>query len=184
MRLKIGLVGSSCTGKTTLAGEIAKQFNLKIIGETARELFSEFNISSPKELETLSDEIRFQNRILTVKSESEKMSDNFVSDRTFIDAAAYWLYHLSKKTSDEQSSKYLERCQELMNNYNLVIFLSYNRLGGCLVDDGVRTNRLYYNYSMHLLMKGMLKDWSIPYLKLFNEENAQALEYIERQMGG
>ena len=64
MSLKIGLVGASCTGKTTLSEEISNLFNLEIIGETARELFNEFNISSPRNLETLSDELKFQNRIL------------------------------------------------------------------------------------------------------------------------
>ena len=57
MTLKIGLVGASCTGKTTLANEISAHFNLEIIGETARELFEEFKISSPRDLGSLSDEL-------------------------------------------------------------------------------------------------------------------------------
>jgi len=183
MSLKIGLVGASCTGKTTLSEEISNLFNLEIIGETARELFNEFNISSPRNLETLSDELKFQNRILDVKSQSESKLPNFVADRTFVDAAAYWLFHLSKKTSDEQSYSYLKKCQDLMKNYHVVIFLSYERLGGCLVDDGVRTGRIYYNYSMHLLMKGILFDWSIPYFLLSSSNNTEAIDFIERQIG-
>ena len=134
-------------------------------------------------METLSDEIRFQNRILEIKIESERKLVSFVSDRTFIDAAAYWLYHLSKKTSEKQSNSYLRRCQELMSNYHIVIFLSYDRLGGCLVDDGVRTNKLYYNYSMHLLMKGLLADWKIIYFQIDNENNDLAFEYLGKMMG-
>ena len=182
MSLKIGLVGASCTGKTTLAEEISNKFNLEIIGETARELFNEFNISSPRELTTLSDELKFQNRILDAKIESESNLPNFVADRTFVDAAAYWLFHLSKKTSDEQSFSYLRKCKDLMSNYHMVIFLSYDRLGGCLVDDGVRTGKIYYNYAMHLLMKGILADWNIPYFLLSGKDNATAIEYIEKQI--
>lgn len=182
MNLRIGLTGASCTGKTTLAKEISKQFNLEIIMEIARELFSEFNISSPRELETLSDEIRYQNRILDVKSGLERRSDSFVADRTYVDAAAYWLYHLSTRTSDEQSYSYLEKCKELMNNYHIVIFLAYDRLGRCLVDDGVRSNKLSYNYSLHLLMKGMLEDWDVPYFQLTGDNNHQVFEYIEKKM--
>ena len=64
MSLKIGLVGASCTGKTTLAVAISNYFNIDIVGETARELFSEFKISSPKELKTLSDELGSEFEIL------------------------------------------------------------------------------------------------------------------------
>jgi len=182
MGLKIGIVGASCTGKTTLATKLSKYFNLEVIGEIARELFQEFNIASPRELINLEDEKRFQQSILDAKRKAESNLDHFVADRTFIDAAAYWLFHLSQKVKDEESYAYFQRCRDYMNDYNIVIFLPYDRLGGCLVNDGVRTGRIYYNYAMHLLMEGMLADWNINHLLLSSKEDIEAIEYVKSKI--
>lgn len=182
--MRIGLAGASCTGKTTLASTLASVFGLEVIEETARLVFPEFGISSPRELTTSAEQVRFQRRVLEVKAAAEARVVRCVADRTFVDAAAYWLYHSCRIAEDGEALEYLAQCRRLMDNYSQVFFLPYDRLGGTLVDDGVRTGKRSYNYAMHLLIEGLLRDWHISHVILHSVDAQEALDHVGRSGAG
>lgn len=180
--MKIGISGSVCTGKTTLATAIAERLGVALVPETARVLLEQLQLGPGGERESLSDKIQFQKRLIEYKERSESQHSAFVADRTFVDAAAYWLYYVSKEASDMQSGRYLEQCEQRMVGYDLVLLLRFDRLGGDIVDDGFRTSRLAYRMALHLLIQGLLLQWRVPHTIVSSRNNDQIVDEVANLM--
>lgn len=81
--MKLGLVGASCCGKTTLFKALQKEFpNIDYIGEIA----SYFTKAEREKFE-------FQKLIMEKQISCEKGLTNFISDRTVLDNLAYCMWY-------------------------------------------------------------------------------------------
>src|SRR5690606_10278039 len=93
-RMKIGICGSQSTGKSTLAKLLAERLGLPLITEQARFVAQTMAIRSEIDLRATAPSVqaRFQQKCLQAQKIAEMAHPNgFVSDRTVIDNAAYWL---------------------------------------------------------------------------------------------
>lgn len=86
MRVKIGITGTHCSGKTTLATELSKVLEVPLIHEIAGQFKEEDR-----------QKIGTQHKILLAQIAAEKSHQEFVSDRTVIDNLAYCIWHANKK---------------------------------------------------------------------------------------
>jgi nicotinamide riboside kinase len=73
--MKIGILGTACAGKTTLAKQLAEYFEFDIVNEVAREYFAEH-----LELESVQYDVLFKQ----IKNEMFA-GKNVITDRTIID---------------------------------------------------------------------------------------------------
>lgn len=122
--MKIGITGSQGTGKTTLATALADQLNLPLIREQARSVAREMGIKSVKQLKGQVElGARFQWTCLNRQIEAEQTNVGFVSDRTTIDNAVYWLKYHSSYWPSEESNYYYKKAFENAKNYDLVIYV-------------------------------------------------------------
>ena len=83
MDLRIAIVGSFSTGKTTLAEALARRLDLPLLPETAREVVAlgfKLDKDATPETETLIFLKQYNNEIST---------ESFVGDRSLIDVMAY-----------------------------------------------------------------------------------------------
>ena len=85
--MKIVLIGSHSTGKTTLLNELKKHLNIPIIQELARAELA--RIGKPLNQIAPARRLEVQERILKRHLEVEKKFESFIADRSVIDILAY-----------------------------------------------------------------------------------------------
>jgi len=90
--LRVGIMGASCTGKTTLASALAEALGLAVAIEGAREAAGSVSITDSNEVSTANAR-EFQRLVFEIKVRTEQdLYPHYISDRTVIDCAAFWLY--------------------------------------------------------------------------------------------
>lgn len=131
--LRIYVCGAHSTGKTTLARHLARELNLPLINEVARQVIAEMELS----FETLRVDIeragQYQREVFKRQMQVEdRYPDGFVSDRTF-DNLAYAARHslALPQILDGDAMRYFARVRD-----SLVFFVRPHR--ECMVNDGMR----------------------------------------------
>ncbi len=121
--MRIGITGGHGTGKTTLAEALAKQTGLPLIEEQARVVAQTLGIETVK---SLKDDpklgSKFQWECLNQQLRAEKRQ-SFISDRTTIDNAVYWLRHHAHRWPSEATNFYYQRALGNVRNYDLIIYV-------------------------------------------------------------
>lgn len=130
--MKVALIGTANSGKTTLIKELEKRKTFKnhsVINEIA----GGFPIAERPKLPT-------QIKILSAQIEQESKYVNFISDRSVIDNTAYFMYHYKSSTNrqkakihDEYMSKF--NAHMLAKPYDAVVFVGEYF---ALEDNGIR----------------------------------------------
>lgn len=105
--MKLGIAGTHCSGKTTLAKHLAVELNLPLIEEVAA-AFKE------KDRQKMSTQLE----ILETQIFCEKQYDSFVSDRTVFDNLCYCTYHFN--IDMENRKEIFDKCIRTFNNHALL----------------------------------------------------------------
>lgn len=158
--MRIALAGSGGTGKTTLSNAVGERFGIPVISEFARETAAEMGVAEIRQM-TPEQSYEFQSRIFQKKIEEELKHKSFVADRSTADNIAYYLRWCARDNDDSKNAVYIEKCIKHLKVYDLVMILPWQ--GIPLEDDGFRSVRLYYQYGIHCLIVGILKDNGIEY---------------------
>jgi nicotinamide riboside kinase len=159
--MRIAIVGSSGTGKSTLAEALARDQSLPLSVDPVRLLLQESRYRSHRDLD---DDARLSlaERVLDVRLSFEASQESFVADRSVIDSAVFWLYWAGRTPpAHERSMQLLTTCQQAARSYTRVFLLPWGVIP--LQDDGVRTQNAVYQKAMHCLLLGVLNDWAVPY---------------------
>ncbi len=188
--MRISLIGSHGTGKSTLGPLIVSALNVfdherwDFVPEIAREVLEKEGVS--ENLGTLPVEkiIEVQEQILAEKKERRKGYSYFVEDRhPVIDVYAYSVYWLSRHPS---ATNFLNKIKEEVSytdtsNDNLLIVVPPNIP---LVKDGVRAEGEHFRNTVHYIVLGILEEFQIPYKVLetisLEERLKEALWLIKR----
>ncbi len=169
--VKIGICGAQGVGKSTLAKALAKELGYPLIKEEARKIMKDMDIKSPKELQKNPDKGRkFQLACLRRQIAAEKKYTRFISDRTTIDNAAYWLKWHAHKSRSVENMAYYTLAWENAEKYDLLVYI----LPGIpLIDDGVRSTNESYQAEMDMLIRIFLYSWGQAYITIAAEETLE-----------
>jgi hypothetical protein len=91
--LRVGFMGASGTGKTTLATYVAKTFGVPMNPIGSRSVAKAMGFDSPYDVDKAGQRFEFQRRLLTEKIVWEGSRESFVTDRTVLDNLAYTMLH-------------------------------------------------------------------------------------------
>jgi len=153
--LTIGLCGAQGVGKSTLAKRLAEELNLPLITEQARKAAGALGLDklpNPRTEVALSN--AFQNLCLHYQIEEENKYPSFISDRTTIDNALYYLMNNAFHGEPADNILYYQKCIENAKRYNLLVYIPIEFE---LKDDGFRDNNRFRQQEADFLIKGLLE---------------------------
>ncbi len=175
--LRVYMVGSHATGKTTLARWVSEQYELPMIAEVARGVLSELEA----QLDTLRSDIglvnRYQARVFARQIEAEqKVEPPFVSDRAFCNLA-YAAHHstiMAEVARDPRLPEYMDWVRS-----GIVFFLRPHP--ELVRPDGVRAG-LDWEEVVRIdgMVKCMLEMYGVPYIPVESLSMQERVRLVER----
>lgn len=159
--MRIGFTGAHRTGKTTLARAVARCYQLPLLSLRVSGIVADhgFDMAVDNRLDT---GVIMQAAQLTDMIEAiEANPAGFVSDRTPLDAAAYFMADATAGAGSEMSREtavqYVERCMALTAKHFDVVILVPPAITFEPLDGKPPMNEAYQEH-LHLLIRGMLFD--------------------------
>jgi hypothetical protein len=175
--MKIAFTGTSCTGKTTLSDLLREDPWIKahlphFITVDARRLLLSHGFQSmdrmfPNELRT------FQAEYLSRKVCIEDNRDNYLTDRSFVDVAAYWIERDAGSLPLSEVEPYVTRCHREVQRYDIHFYFPFGAIK--FESDGFRSEDAYFHLRIDLRIQKLLQDWKLKVVKL------DAIDLIERR---
>ena len=169
--LRTGISGPSGSGKTSVAEEVAAHLGIPFL--RAKDVTSPildkggYDYSEGRPVERFLQTEERQLEILDATERSHSCS-SFVTDRTFIDIAAYALAGSDFLRPDVVEG-ILKKCEALSWGYSHVFILQPSRL----VFNARRTMNISFQKMIYLLENGILREWVIPFKNVYGDTTAQ-----------
>jgi len=158
---RIGFIGTSSTGKSTLVKKIADSTGLQYIEEDARSLYEEKLKDPTWKREDPTNQLAFQYEIYTLKIRKElnAFHTGFVADRTYLDNFMYFMYYCHPLI-DEDLCLYFEQISKAaMSNYTYLFTMNLGSIP--YKQDEIRTETycgaLLFETSLH----GLIQRWGL-----------------------
>lgn len=157
MCYKIGFVGCAGTGKSTLAKAISERLDLTFLRskDITRPILQSgnYDYGSGLQIERFLASGERQNEILKGTISSYKKNDQFVTDRTVIDLAAYAIKELHE--SDQKSLKnIISICQSYFCFYTHLVFCPWRDVP--IEDNQKRTLDQWYQFIIDSISKNII----------------------------
>jgi len=178
--MKVALCGASSTGKTTLAKILLNEpaFKTKVnkfIFVDGRNLLKLMGCGQMDEM-TRNQQRAYQLAYYNEKISSEKKQVDYISDRSFVDIAAYWLVRDTFDSSESEQRKLIDPCQKLSLNYDIHFYLPFGLIE--FEKDGYRPENNTFNAKIDYQIKYFLNNWSIEYYTIDVVEITQRIKKV------
>lgn len=169
--IRIGLMGSSCSGKTTTARIISRDLCLELHDELESRLLSKWISKGViKDKGDLSPNLskKFQEEALRIRECRSKKVKRGISDRTAADLLVYNRIYVQPYFSSEYAAHFTSRCKSIMDTYTHLFLFPYNILP--IKDNKFRTIDLNYQERIHKTLITVLNDLGLNYIPLSSEK--------------
>ena len=166
--MKIALCGASSTGKTTLAIKLLenpfiKDFVSKLISVDGRQLLDLMGCNKMDKMNGNQTK-EYQFKYFRNKIKSEYNQSNFITDRSYIDIASYWIVRDTFDASEKEQNKLLGPCRKLSNSYDLHFYMPFGLIE--FEKDGYRPESIAFNQKIDKQIKLFLEKWDILHCKI------------------
>lgn len=163
---RIMFVGPSGIGKTTLAKFIETKYGIPFISGSMSDLMPD--TKEMHHAEFLHQEcgklINKDYQLLNLRNKLFKDEETFVTDRSYVDLAAYFIYKQSTNIPECEVDAFLDICKDLtVQQCDLLIYLPlsmYNMKEWSMEDNKKRIINRYYQAQMSDIMGNLLTQWS------------------------
>lgn len=168
MSKRIMFVGPSGIGKTTLAQAVAKKYDIPFISGSMSDLLPATKGISHNEILSLGSEAMYKSdfQLLNLRNRLFKDKENFVTDRSYADLAAYFWYKQSRTLPECEMEHFFCQCKTLMEDQcDVAIFLPLNLdtyKYWPMEDNKKRIMNRFFQVQISSLMSELLANWEIP----------------------
>lgn len=142
--MQIALTGASSTGKTTLLNDLLmtpmfKTHGIVSVQLDVRKIIDSMGIRADG-IGADDHQLRqFQWVLLEEKNRQENFHDSYITDRSTVDMAAYWIVRDAKDTLDSEGEKYLENATTLHQNMIYIFICHLARSNSSVTGKGPKT---------------------------------------------
>ena len=170
---KIMFAGASGTGKSTLAEWLANGYELfdsnsmPFVSGSVSDLLPKTKEMSHKDM-LARDPMELYHedmQILNLRHKKFQEYENFVSDRSYLDSAAYFLYKQADKQPECEVEHFLELCKMLLNQEcTHLIFIRFHTglyKEWITEDNGKRIVSSFFQMEISAIMEMILKLWGL-----------------------
>lgn len=193
MSKRIMFVGPSGIGKTTLAKYVAKSQNIPFISGSMSDLLPATKDITHNELLSLGSKAMQSSdyQLLSLRNRLFRGKEEFVTDRSYADLAAYFWYKQSRTIPECELEHFIGCCRASMEDQcDLAIFLPLNLCNYSdwkMEDNKKRITNRFFQIQMSSLMGELLADWEISTLCLPSldlEERKDQIDYRINRIWG
>ena len=178
--MKIALCGVSSTGKTTLAKTLLENpiFRnsvnnfISVDGRQLLDLMGCKRMDNMNRHQTKEYQIKyFKNKLISEANQSQ-----FITDRSYIDIAAYWLVRDTFDTSESEQNILLKPCKMLSKKYDIHFYLPFGLIE--FERDGYRPENNTFNKKIDNQINQFLDKWQITHCKINVVEISKRVEIV------
>lgn len=165
--MRIAFTGTASTGKTTLINEVLKydefkMLNLEFVPTDARLILDSMGFKSMDKMSVEQTSI-FQKKYFYKKIDLEHNRKSFITDRSFIDIASYWLIR-DCNNDFSKASQLIEVARNKSFNYDIHFYFPYGIIP--FEDDGYRSRNEHQREQIGKQIIKFCIDWKINYITL------------------
>ena len=162
--MKIGIIGASGTGKSSLARAVSKELKIPCLESKAitQDILErdKYDYASGVQVERFLANTGRQNEILRRTMEQEDAVESFVTDRTVVDLAAYVVCEMHDSDSSTVRNV-IDTCKKRVSGYTHLFLCPWE-------DKPVDTNQKrtlnpWYQFLIHTIEMGLLESWECDY---------------------
>jgi nicotinamide riboside kinase len=185
MQMKISLTGCSSTGKTTLARTLMQQPKFRccasrFLSVDGRQILDDMQVKSMDKM-SREQQRRYQMEYFNKKMSIEVQQHDFITDRSFVDVAAYWTVRDTFDKSKDDQDVLVAPCRKFARLYDFTFYLPYGVIA--FEDDGYRPESTEFNQMIDRKIRYFLRKWDIRYCVLnmapLSQRIAAVFDFIE-----
>lgn len=184
---RIMFAGPSGSGKTTLANWVAEIGNdtfWPFLSGSVSDLLPQTKNESHKDMlsHDKSELYKQDFQILSLRSKRYANQETFVTDRSYLDSAAYFLYKQSDTLPQCEVEHFLELCKKCLcqqcDQLFFIDFTTYMVRNWVMEDNNKRILNRYFQAHIASIMRFILSDWGVKF-KHYNHINcfSKSLKY-------
>ncbi len=178
---RIGIVGCAGTGKSALARVLAERLGVPLLESKliTQDILNRdgYDYASGIQIEQFLASTGRQNEILRRTMEQQE-AEQFVTDRTVIDLAAYSLIEMHGR-DPERLGDIFHACRNAVKRYTHIILCPIC-MDRPMDDNQKRTLSPWYQRLVHLAEVGIMTSWGIDYVTVVSEETAERAAELEK----
>ena len=163
--MRIMLSGPSGIGKTTFMDIIGRDFDLEKYSGSMSDLISSTKELSHKDMLSRDSEVLYKEdyQLLNLRNKLFKDKETYITDRSYLDSAAYFLYKQASQVPQCEVEHFLALCKMLLNQQcDLLIlfdFPKYMIKDWVMEDNNKRIINKYFQHLIAEMMKDILNIW-------------------------
>lgn len=177
MTYRIGIVGAAGTGKSSFAESLAVKLEIPFLKSkdiTQQILVRDnYDYSSGVQIERFLSQTHRQGEILR-RTLEQQSAEQFVTDRTVVDLAAYALIEMNWDT--DTVNHIYDTCQKNISMYTHLFFCPFKDM--TVTDNGRRTLNPWYQKLVHTMELGIMQDWSKGYWLIESDNTIERVSEV------
>lgn len=166
-QLKVMFAGPSGIGKTTSAKFVAETLGIPFVSGSVSDLLPATKEMPHSEMLSRDSQalVMEDYQILTLRSKLFREHESFVSDRSFLDLAAYFWYKQADKLPQCEVEQFLDICKKSLVEHctHLIVYdFTQTMLEPWVMEDnGKRITNKYFQMLISSIMKDVLKVYNL-----------------------